>query len=79
MGPLLAVGTVLRELSLARREGVLEFTKLPGQPTSKFVNWKCRVSFTSLPFLIHFVRQPDSAATSGVDFTWLYARRFLLG
>lgn len=74
MGPLLAVGAVLRVLSLARQEGVLELSKLPGQPASKFVNWKCRVRFTSLPFPIHFVGQPDS----GVDFAWLYVRRILL-
>lgn len=59
----------LAAVSLARPECILELTKLPGQPSSKFVNWKCRMSFTSLPFLIDVSR---------LDFAWFYARRFLL-
>lgn len=66
-GPLLTAGTVLGALPLAGPEHILEVTKLPGQPSSKFVNWKCRMSFTSLPFLIHVSRQLDSADTSALD------------
>lgn len=63
------VGAALAALSLARLEHILELTKLPGQPSSKFVNWKHRMSFTSLLFLIHVSRQLDSAVASGLDFT----------
>lgn len=77
-GPLLTVGAVLTALSLARLEPILELTKLLQQPSSKFVNWKRRMSFTSLPFLIHVSRQLDSAVTSGLEFAWFYARHFLL-
>jgi len=70
------VGAVLTALALVRPERVLELTKSPGWPRSKFVNWKCRRSFTLLPFLVHVSRQLDSAVTSALDFAWFCARCF---
>lgn len=65
IGPLLTVGAVLAAL-LARVECILRLTKLPWQPSAKFVNWKCRMSFMLLPFESH----EQAAVTSGLDFVW---------